>query len=96
MKKLEDNNKSLVKQQNEILKLIAQKLANTSQPKDQTLIEYQKQTILNLIEEKPRNEEELMRIIPISEFELLEILNNLLKMSIIKRSKDKNKYEVII
>lgn len=85
---IEKNNKDLLKSYNEILKLIAKKAPG---PRDLELREYQKQLIINLLLEAPRDEEELEKILGIPEIEILSIINNLLEMGIINQYKDKYK-----
>lgn len=87
---IEKNNKELFKSQNEILKLIAKKAPG---PKDLQLRDYQKQLIINLLQETPRDEEELGELLSIAEIEIYSIINGLLEMGIIERYKDK--YRVI-
>lgn len=89
---IEKNNKDLLKSQNEILKVLAKK--TEALPKDLQLRAYQKKLILNLLQEKPRDEIEINEIIDdLSEVEILSIINDLLEMSVIKQYKDK--YTVI-
>ena len=85
---IEKNNKDLLKSYNEILTLIAKK---APEPRDLKLREYQKQLIINLLLEVPRDEEELEKILGISEIEILSIINNLLEKGIINQYKDKYK-----
>ncbi len=87
---IEKNNKELLKSQNEILKFIAKKAPG---PKDLRMRDYQKELIINLLQESPRDEEELENILGLSEIEILSIINDLLEMSIIEQYKDK--YKVI-
>lgn len=88
---IEKNNKELLKSQNEILKIIAKK--SDVLPKELPMRDYQKQLIINLLQESPRDEEELENILGLSEIEILSIINDLLEMSIIEQYKDK--YKVI-
>ena len=82
----------LMKSQKEILKLIAQ--TRQSNDTDQSLRGYQKGIILNLIQQKPRDEEEINKILDdLTELDILDILNDLMDASLIKY--DKNKYRVI-
>lgn len=94
MKVLEDENKDLLKDQKEILKIIA--LKSTVQT-DTTTLDFQKEIILNLLREKPRNEKELASLLGLNQVDILVLLNDLLEMSIIKRSeKAKTKFEVVL
>lgn len=89
---IETNNKELLKSQNEILKLMAKK--TKALPKDLQLRAYQKKLILNLLQEKPRDEIEIKEIIDdLSEIEILSIINDLLEIGVIEQYKDK--YKVI-
>ena len=89
---IETNNKELLKSQNEILKLIAKK--TEASPKDLKLRDYQKKLIINLLQEKPRDEIEIKKIMDdLSEIQILSIINDLLEMGIIEQYKDK--YKVI-
>jgi len=89
---IEKNNKDLLKSQNEILKLIAKK--TKALPKDLQLRAYQKKLILNLLQEKTRDEIEIKKIMDdLSEIEILSIINDLLEMGVIEQYKDK--YKVI-
>ena len=89
---IETNNKELLKSQNEILKLIAKK--TKALPKDLQLRAYQKKLILNLLQEKTRDEIEIKKIMDdLSEIEILSIINDLLEMGVIEQYKDK--YKVI-
>ena len=81
----------MLKSQNEILKFIAKK--SDVLPKDLPMRDYQKQLIINLLQETPRDEEELENILGLSEIEILSIINDLLEMGIIEQYKDK--YKVI-
>jgi len=87
---IEKDNKDILKGYNEILKVIAKK---APEPKDLKLRDYQKQLIINLLQETPRGEEELENILGLSEIEILSIINDLLEMGIIEQHKDK--YKVI-
>jgi len=94
MRVLEQENKDLLKDQKEILKIIA--LKSTIQTNNTTL-DYQKEVILNLLREKPRNEKELSTLLGLNQIDVMVLLNDLLEMSIIKRSeKAKTKFEVIL
>ena len=89
---IETNNKELLKSQNEILKLIAKK--TEASPKDLKLRDYQKKLIINLLQEKPRDEIEIKKIMDdLSEIEILSIINDLLEIGVIEQYKDK--YRVI-
>jgi len=94
LKDMEQKYNDLLKSQQEIMKAIAQK---ATKKEDKPLREYQKGLIINLLEEKPRDEMELQIILSdLSEIEIIELINELIETSIIKRfEKDKNKYAVI-
>ena len=85
---IEKDNKELLKSYNEILKLITKK---APEPKDLQLRDYQKQLIINLLQETLRDEEELEKILGLSEIEILSIINDLLEMGMIEQYKDKYK-----
>lgn len=85
---IEKDNKEILKSYNEILKFLVKK---APEPKDLQLREYQKQLIINLLQEKPRDEEELEKMLEVSEIEVLSIINDLLEMGIIEHYKDKYK-----
>lgn len=94
MKVLEQENKDLLKDQKEILKIIAQKSVIQT---DTTTLEYQKEVILNLLREKPRNEKELASLLGLNQVDVMVLLNDLLEMSVIKRSeKNKTKFKVAL
>ena len=89
---LEDKLVDLTKSQQDILKMIAK----SSQPKEASkpLREYQKGLIINLLQENPRDETELLKVFDdLDESDLLVILNELMEASIVEL--DKNKYKVI-
>lgn len=94
LNKMEQKYDDLLESQQEIMKLIAQK---TNKKGDKPLREYQKGLIINLLEEKPRDEVELQKILSdLSEIEIIELINELIETSIVKRfEKDKNKYAVV-
>jgi len=94
LNKMEQKYNHLLDSQQEIMRAIAQK---TVKKEDKPLREYQKGLIINLLEEKPRDEVELQKILSdLSEIEIIELINELIETSIIKRfEKDRNKYAVI-
>lgn len=93
IKTIENDNKNLsgtledvLKTQNDILKYVAKK--SPSLPED---IPY-KQLTINLLQEKPRDEEELHKIFDnLEEIQIYKIVNELMEASIITREKDKLK-----
>jgi len=91
---LENENKEILKEQREILRVIAKK---SPEPKDLKLRDYQKGLIINLLEEKSRNPIEIGKIISdLEEIEILTIINDLLETGIIKvDEKNKTKYKVV-
>jgi len=90
---IEKKYNSLLESQQEIIKSIAAKTTPT--PENKPLKEYQKGLIINLLQEKPRDETEIQRIMPeLSEIEILSIINELIETSIVKQSKN-NKFAVI-
>jgi len=91
IEELKRNNRELLKTQNEILKKLAKEKGD---PIDFDKISYQKQLIINLLQEMPRDEFEIQKIIPdMDEIEILAIFNTLLESSIIEQYNDK--YRVI-
>lgn len=81
----------------ETLKIIAQRPIET-QKNDKDSIKlraYQQQMILNLLQEKPRNEEELDALFDdLKEVEIMKILNGLIEVKAIELRKD-GKFKVI-
>ncbi|MBA7492076.1 hypothetical protein ES702_02625 [subsurface metagenome] len=92
IKQLENNNKEILKTQNKILKFLTEK---TTIPEDTSLWDYQKTLGLNLLEEKPRDEVELSKLLDLDEIKTLKLLNGFIELGKIKLNKD-NKYEMII
>jgi hypothetical protein len=89
---IEKKYNDLLHSQQEIIKLIAEKTPIRKENKP--LREYQKGLIINLLQEKPRDELELQKILTdLSEVEILTLLNELMETSIIKQ--EGNKYAVI-
>lgn len=95
IEKLQEDNKELLSTQNKILKLIAFKSKNEEQYQGNTpLKEFKKSVIINLLRKEPKDEKEILEILDdTSEIEVLVILNDLIKASII--TQDKDKYKVI-
>jgi len=90
---VEEKYNNLLESQQQIIKAIA--IKTTSREENKPLREYQKGLIINLLQEKPRTETEIQKIIPdLSEVEILSIINELIETSIIKQSKN-NKFAVI-
>ena len=89
---LENRLMELTKSQQDILKM----MAKASKPKEVNtpLREYQKGLIINLLQEKPRDEEELLRLFKdLDENDLLVMINELMETSVVEL--EKNKYKVI-
>jgi len=94
VKNLENENREFLKSLNEILKLLAQKPTVKEKP---SYFDYQKNLILNLLREKPRNEKELSSVLGINDIDIMVLLNDLLELNLIKRSeKAKTKFEALI
>lgn len=81
----------------ETLKIIAQKPLKNQKTDDESikLRAYQRQMIINLLQEQPRNEEELDKLFDdLEEHEIMTILNGLIEVKGIKL-RDDGKFEVI-
>lgn len=91
VKELDDKIIKMMNEQKDILKLVAkstQPLLNSNK----ALREYQQSIVLTLIEEKPRNEQELLKLMaPIEEYEILTFLNDLIEAG--KIDNIDNKYQ---
>ena len=91
IKVVEKNHKELLKTQNKILKLMAEK---TTIPEDTSLWNYQKTLGLNLLEEKPRDEVELSKLLDLDEINTLNLLNGFIELGKVKLNEE-HKYELI-
>lgn len=90
--KIEEKYNNVLEEQRELLKIIAKGAENKD--KDEKLSIFQKELIYNLLEEKPRDEVDLDKLIPgLNEFEILAIINKMLELGTIKQKG--NKYEVV-
>ncbi len=89
---VEENHKELLKTQNKILKLMAEK---TSGSKDISLWDYLKTFALNLLEEKSRDEIELSKLLDLDEIKTLNLLNGFIELGKVKLNEE-HKYELIL
>lgn len=87
--KIEQSDRQMETLTEEIRNLIQIIADKTPTPINPQLYEYQKGIVLNLLQENPRTEKEIMTILPeLDEKELLSILNGFLKLNIISIEKN--------
>jgi len=93
IKDLDEKIVNMMQEQKEILKIVAkstQPLLNSNK----ALREYQQNLVLKLLKEKPRSDEELLKLMDIEEYEVLNFLNELVDLG--KIDLVDNKYRVIV
>ncbi|HEC92879.1 MAG TPA: hypothetical protein ENI51_07825 [Candidatus Atribacteria bacterium] len=91
----EDKINEIIDENKEILRLLAERIENEKDiDLNNDLINYQKYLLLTLIQEKPRDDEELIKILNIDADVLYVMLNKYLELGKIKMNR-LGKYELI-